>query len=524
MQTRHFLALAACLAMPAGALAQTRPLAPPSPGQAAQEQAGSAEAAAGTEAGARSLQSALAAYLSPQAFDLGFLTVAPDPAGYRITFKLDTDFGTAGSSGSGTRGHMRIAPYSVLVSRQPDGNWFVRSMDGFSSSLSLDGPTGRTAISSTVGSASFSGIFSPAIGGFLSSSATADKMVVTQRTPQSETFAEFGPQSMEAKAVPAEDGSVDVTFSQTGSDLKQTILSADPAHPERRVPIRLAAKDLSLDGKAAGLRSRPMLDLWAFLLAHQDREKIVASQDELRARLRDLLPAWKSLDLGETFGGVSVSTPFGGMTADRFRVAVKADGITTAGAFRYIYGLEGMSFASPSIPAWADPLIPHDLTLGLGARNLDLDAAARIAIDDFDLAREKPLSDAAEKRIAAVFHDHVPRFTIEPSRLKAADYEVKFSGELSLQGSRPATKLDITATGVDNVIALLQKAGSSDPRAFQAVGFLSLAKGFAGPSADGSTHWLIETGADGSVKINGMQIKGPSEPDGGKASESGTPL
>ncbi|MCB8839756.1 hypothetical protein [Aurantimonas sp. VKM B-3413] len=515
MQLRTLLVSAAMMsALPALAQTQTPPLAPADAGTrsegAASVPAAPEASAAGTEAGAKSLEADLAAYFTRAAFDQGILRVTPDPEGYRITLSVDTDFSQLGEASSG---HIRLGDYSLVVSRRDDGTWFVRGLGPIAASFDMKAADQSMTMTYQVDNMSYSGIFSPEVGSFLSAAGTFDRTTMTQTTPQSEVDAKLGPQSMELNAVPAAGGGIDFTYSQTGSKLSETINSAtDPAHPDQRFPVDLKAESIILTGNGAGLKSKPILDLYAFILANASDEKIIAAQDELKTRLRGLLPLWDQIESAYAFNDVSISTQVGRMTADRAGFSFSGDGVETNGSYRYVYDFTGMTFASPAIPDWAGELLPNDFTLAIGADGVDLDTPARIAIDDFDIARDPPISDAAGERIAAIFKEKMPRFSIPPSRVKAKDYEVTLSGDLRFEFNKPVATLDIKASGVETVINRLQAAGQNDPRALQALAMLQLGKGFAKSLADGKSQWLIAVASDGSVTVNGATVKGPDAP------------
>ena len=107
----------------------------------------------------------------------------------------------------------------------------------------------------------------------------------------------------------------------------------------------------------------------------------------------------------------------------------------------------------------------------------------------------------------------MPRFLLEPSRIAGRDYEVKLSGEMRTAGAKPELAIDVEAAGLDKVIARLQAAAAAgDPNLYQVVGMLSFGKGFAEPLPGDRYHWLVETGGNGSVSVNGHQVKGPDVP------------
>ncbi|MEF2072841.1 DUF2125 domain-containing protein [Consotaella aegiceratis] len=479
----------------------------------------------GTEAGAEKLRADLAQVISPQAFDKGYVTVEPDASGYRVTVAIDTTYSVASGSDDATKpadgaaeplaftADVTIPAWSFHISEQADGNWLVESKDPMSFSYGLAYGGRDSSIDYDLGAIDFSGVYSPALATFRSLSGTVGKTEMRQTDVSGEVTATTGPQTFDMTATEAGQGAVDFVYSQTVEDFSEHMdMAVDPTNPDQTVPIVLKAASLDAEGSGKALKSRAVLDVYSFVLAHAAKEDLQASQDELKDKLRALLPLWDTMDGTFAFNGMDVETPAGQFSVDKAYGRLVADGIETAGRYTYTLGAEGFATSSDQVPPWALSLIPSDLELALSLDDTDLDTPVRLAIEDFDLNRSSPLSEDAKAQIEALFRDTPPHVIIEPSRIVGQDYRISVSGEIGFSDATPQATVDVRAEGLDAVMTSLQQAGPDNQQAFQALGFVSMAKGFAETQQDGSVRWLIEAAPDGSVKLNGVMLKGPTAP------------
>ncbi|MBC8130205.1 MAG: hypothetical protein H7Y08_07770 [Rhizobiaceae bacterium] len=413
----------------------------------------------GTNEGAEALSDDLSTYVGRPAIERGIVTVAPDPAGYRIS--LDAAPLTSLAEGIGAT--FSADPYSMLVHPQPDGTWSV-SMNAplrFDFALALEGQA--QSASYDYGMMDFSGVFSPELGAFLSGAGTLSGGTMTSKDAVSEMTARFGPATYAITGSRVGNGVVDFGTIQSLGALNQTMrFQPDLASPDQSVAVTFDAGSLAVEASGRALESRALMDLWAFAIAHAEEEKIKAAGEELRRRLAAVLPLWDDFDTRYAFRDLAIATPVGTFRMDEISQSVGGDGIEAAGRYRYALGYKGLSVDSPVLPAWSASLIPAEATIDIAVADLDLDTPSRLLLDDLDVARAEPVSAATGERIAAHFAENPPRVTIEPTRLVAKDYEVTMSGEMSFGGTAPEATLKIEAKGLDAAIRTLQEAGATD--------------------------------------------------------------
>lgn len=505
--TLRFAIAAVILLAPAAAHAQT--------GAAGTAPAAAAPAAAadkaGTALGAATLRAALKDYLGPIPFDGGFVTIEPDPKGYRITFGAKGSFATEMPGGGSVS--TTLTPYSMVVSQRSDGDWRVDSDGAIAMSYDAEIAGQKTHVDYAINGLRMSGVYDPEIRAFLTATGGIEEMTVAQQQPTGEIAIKVGPQTFETRAEPDADGHVDYRLSQRATGFTETIrMPLDPAEPDKLVDIVFNAGGYTLETQAAGLRTRPITDLFALLLRNADKDRIRAAEADLKRLAGDSLPLWTSISGENGMTDIAVETPYGSVGIADARIGVTADGIVEDGTYRYSFASSGMTYDIAAIPAWATPLIPRDVTMDVVGAGVDLATPMRILLANLDLSADKPVSDEAGQEILASFEAHRPTLRLENVRLAARDYQFTMNGEVRFETEKPETRFDIVATGLDTALKALQDAGAQDPAALQGFAFGSMAKGFGKPLGDDRTGWLIETAADGSVKINGVTIKGPDAP------------
>ncbi|GGE18800.1 hypothetical protein GCM10011390_42480 [Aureimonas endophytica] len=472
-------------------------------------------APAGTDEGARGLVQSLLPYFGQAAFDKGVVKVAPDPAGYRIT--LDPQ-GVVAALASKSPGNIRIAPYSLVVSPRADGNWNTFSDAAISFSGTVEAPEGSQTIRYELGPQVFKGVFSPPLAALLSGTGSVERTEMSSADKNGgKVEMRLGRIDLSATGAPNAKGGADIGVKQTGRDFAETVSVPQAGDGAvSGISFDVKAATLASDLSAVAARTRPILDLYAFMLAHPEflegkpgDARLSAGQEEFKTKLRALLPLWDDLRSTSELGGIAVTSPFGTAKAARFAGTMTASGIARSGSFTYALGIDGLELASPAIPAWTAALLPRDIALRFKVDNLDLETPAGIALADLDLTRAEPLSTEAKARITEAFDTNPPRFLLEESRIRSRDLDLLLSGSVAIAAGKPSASLRIEAAGLEKTIESLKQTAGDAPEVNQLIGGLSMAKGFGKTLADGRVQWIVDAASDGSVKINGFEIKGP---------------
>lgn len=458
--------------------------------------------------GAARLSQELSRYIGTEAITNRLVTVAPEGDAYRI--KLDVN-ALAGLIPPEASAKVDVAPLSVLTKPLADGSWDV-SGDGLpSGSFEADGPEGRHSMQWAITDGKFSGIYDPALAAFLALEGTQAGTTMSSNDPEQQMQASAGRGEFKMTGAASPGGGVDVTFNQTAADFMQTLqIAGEPGRPT--VPVTVTSDNLQMDGNAKGYRTRALLDLLAFGVAHPEKEKLAANEAEFKTRLLAALPLWNRLDSNYRFDNLKVDTPFGAFLAQSMTGGFGMDGLVQNATVTYRLGMAGMTMPANVVPAWAGPLLPTEIDLNFGSVGFNLEAAARNAIDGLQLDRDPILPDEVAKAIAADFMTNPPKVVISRSTARNADTELALEGEVTFPEAKPEANLTVEIAGFDKMIEKLHAASKEEPKLAQYVPMALVAKGFGKALPDGRTQWVVQAKADGSVSVNGVRVKGPDSP------------
>ncbi|WP_182086463.1 hypothetical protein [Aureimonas sp. ME7] len=503
-------------------------------------------AAAGTSESVAKVRDALIGYVTAIPFDRGVLRVEPDPAGQRITIDpaaVLTEFvGTP----------VRFAPFSYVVSERADGTWNVFSDDRLDISASPELNGVRQSFVYTLDRQMFKGVFSPEIAAFLSAEAGAEGMVNEQSDPFSRSVTNVRTTKMTLTGAPSAEGGADLGFRQTYEGYKQTTtitVPTDEGHGpdgeatpgeeaapngettpgEAAVPFSFgfeaSADAVEAEGSIRNGRTVAVADLYALVLRHaDDLEKDAKATlagpfgTELKTALQAVLPVWSELGGSASARKMAITSLYGGLEIGEARQALRFSGVQNDASFDIDFGLNAIAVQSPFVPSWAVSLLPREMALGLAVSGVDLKTPADLALAEVDFAKDPPLSEETQARVSAAFDPSKIRTKLKPSRIRADDFDIAFSGDFAFADEQPSAEIAVDVGGLDTAIATLQKAAAEQPELYQAVGTLQFVKGIGRPRADGRLEWLVAAAADGSVSVNGTVLKGPDtldEPDGG---------
>lgn len=460
-----------------------------------------------SEAGAKALGQDLAVYFGTTAFEKKVVTVVPDGKGYRITFAPDAAIAPLLQPGM----KVAIAPYSVLAAERSDGNWDVSSTDAVGVVFDVTVEGQRQTGEYKLEAGTFSGVYSPKLGAFLSGTADYPAGKMTATDPQSDMSATFGSMRAETSSKEVGPGTVDADIIQTVDGMKETV--AIKAQPEAGTPattVDIALAKLTSSTGMDGFKSRAILDLWAFAVARADKQAIIKDQEILRGLLGAALPLWTKADGDTSLADMKVTSDFGSFSAKTAKARLSMDGISTDSSLTYGFDLIGLSAQSPMMPGWAASLMPQDASFTLKLEGADLETPLKRVIAEFDLSKDEVLPEETLAALAAGFSDHPPRLLVEKSRLASRDLDLTFEGQVVFNAAQPEADVTIEAKGLDKVISTLQAQAAKDPSVNEVVGVLALAQGFAKPLPEGRSQWIVSTKADGSVILNGNQLVAPT--------------
>ena len=456
--------------------------------------------------GAKELSDNLSRYFGKQAFDKGVLKVSVEGDAYKIALDVKA---LVNAFPDQKLLKFEMAPYALMVKPRSDGSWDVSSNFSQGASFEFDGPQGRQSMDFEIKDGKLTSVYDPALAAFTNATSSLAGMTMTSREAKQQADVSTGPGTATVTATKSANGGVDFTATQKISNFVEAIKVDDP-NSGLNFPLTLKTPELSVDANGKGVRTKPLLDLLAFAVANEDEAKIKANQAELKSLMLAALPIWERIDGNYGFKDFEVDSPVGKFGAAQFSTAFGMDGVSQNGKLDYTIKASGLTIPHQTLPEWTVPLLPTDIDLNFGGANIDLDTMAKKAIEAFDLNKNPPLSDEFGKALVEDFKAKKPKVVLSHSTVKNGDIEVAMEGEMTFPGGeKPDASVTVDVAGYDKIVDALKEAAKSDEQMAQAFPFALAVKGFGKTLPDGRLEWVIDTKADGSVKVNGAMLKGP---------------
>jgi hypothetical protein len=402
-------------------------------------------------------------------------------------------------------GGIKVSALSFLTTPQQGGTWKVAADSFPNASLHLSIPEGNYDGSLMMRGFKFAGVYDPKLAAFLTATNTVDAIDVRWAAKDIDVSLEEAGYVVNLESSDAGGGAANSKVRHT---LKSVLETVKATH-DGKTPVNIVYKvgPITSDASAEGVRSRGMLDLWAFLVGLGGADNITQHQDELKSRLTNLLPLWTSTKVSATIDGVAVQLPFGDVSVKTIVERVALSGIVPHGEFELGLKIDGLSLPTALLPSWSVPLLPNLLDTNVKFAVDGLDQIAKTAIADFDLNEDPPLSEESQEKLAGMWLIGNPKIVIQPSRIASPNYTVSLQGELTIKGEKPSGHVTIEADGFDKSLALVQAAAQANPELKQVIAGLGMAKSLAKAGADGKLSWEVVLSADGGVAINRQKVK-----------------
>lgn len=463
------------------------------------------------DAGAARIAETLSRYIGRTAFEKRMLDVSADGDAYRLTF----DFGSlAAMAPESAALSLDLEPFTVRVKPQADGTFAASGAIAPNGSLSFRTPA--TGLSPSLSSrvewsleqSGFTGTFDPELATFSVAQGSYRGMKLISSDDNQRADITTGSGIFEMTAGKSSKGGVDYESLQTMVDLAETVtMRALPDGPQ--MSFSVTSPNVTVVSDATGFRVWPLLDIAAFAVAHADEQAVAVDQAELKRLILAALPFWDTVSVGYDVSDLTVETSVGRFGIAGFELKMAVDGIRDDGSLDYGFGVTGLSLPSGLAPAWSTPLLPTDVSLNFGVRNLNSEEPIRLLVDSFDLDRQPPIPDAVGQDILAEFLGDPPTFVMEQSVIRNGEIEITMSGEMPFPLGKPTLSATIEMAGFETAAAALQAAAAVAPGAQQVFPFVLAARGLGRTLEDGRLRWIVELNGDGSVVVNGARLKGP---------------
>ncbi|HEX4767413.1 MAG TPA: hypothetical protein VH414_14170 [Lichenihabitans sp.] len=434
------------------------------------------------------------------------VTVTPEGSAYRASFDLQAMARPLENLGVS----FDPATETLLLTPNDDGTWKVSSDALPPMTIHVKDQTNVVRWSSYALQATFD----PKLGAFTTATWRQDGVTSDQDAPTVSQHQRFGHLASDLKGAPAEADTASIDMHSTAGDVsnEMTIRQAAPKASVAVTPtpppvaFSYTMPAAALDLSATKLRTKHLLDLWAFLVAHPGRDALAAAQDDLRSQLRAALPLLAGLKESGSADDFALTTQLGAFSAHKMAGSLALDGLAGAGSMAFTLSLDGLKVPSQDLPVWTVGFLPTAFDLKPTLTGFHFDEMMREAVNDFDLKTSEPFTPEQDQTLGHIIWPGDGKLTLAPSRITTGLLDIKLEGEGTL-GSEPTGKLTVSAAGLDKAIAALQQATASDPSAQQVLAQFILAKNLAKPGPDGSSVWELEAGAAGAVTVNGTPLQ-----------------
>ncbi|WP_200933900.1 hypothetical protein [Rhizobium sp. Leaf306] len=174
-----------------------------------------------------------------------------------------------------------------------------------------------------------------------------------------------------------------------------------------------------------------------------------------------------------------------------------------------------LTLDSVLVPEGYTAFLPQALDIQFGVPGMDFAALGdEFMKTDFTTSTGDSRM-AGQQEAAKLFPGGILKVDFPKVSAESSVYNIEVSGEME---GRVDTQKDyrvnasIVARDYDKTIAAVQELAKSNPDLNNASFGLMMIKGFAKADPDGAQRWDVAVASDGSVSVNGQQIKGPDAP------------
>lgn len=454
-----------------------------------------------TEEGAARIKAAFATYLGSAA---DAVQVAAQGETYALTLDATPLFllgQAAGVTG-------QASPLVFKLTDQGAGQWDVTLDQPVSVRASLPDALDLTQ---TIEKVTFAGRFDESLVNFATMQASlqglkTDEVVKAPGQPDTHVVITMESSTLTGTTTANPAAGVDATYQATATGLVESFdMVLDPGQPG--ILVTMKAESMEQSGSMTGLRMTELLPILAWAVAHPDPVQAAADRATVKGLIQAALPVFDTLDGTATVRMLSTDTPLGafGLTEAGFDIA--ANGLGAEGKVLEGLRVKGLTLPDGLVPAWAQPLIPQELTLEGQVTGFDAGAAVAVALTALDLPDgQDPAPEFGDTVLAALIPQGTVTVGLNPGGAKNDLYALTWEGGLEAgpQTEIPTFNAKLSLTGMDTVLKALNDA--PDDMKMPAMMGLGAMRGIAKPGEGGALMWEIDGSTPGQVLVNGMDI------------------
>ncbi|WP_146127032.1 hypothetical protein [Labrys okinawensis] len=437
-----------------------------------------------TEQGAKAIRDEITRYFGPKVFEKGILTIKPNGDGYDLTY--DVSSSKLGLPADGAQ--FSFGPFTGHVKPEADGKYVFEqttpSLD-FTYKSGKAGP--QSELVQRLKNCTGKGVFDLKAVQFADQSMSCESAVFTMRSPIEDIDASLGKIDFALIGKVGEAGKSDLNMTGDLLDLVETVTVKDPANPAP--PMVLRADRIHETFAANGFSSQQFMQALAYFAARKAGDNGKAAQEQARAKLKAMLPLWKTLAAQIRYDNLTVGTPKGIIKIATVDTNLASNGLVKTGNVGLNLAMNGLVLPDGMVPDWAKAVVPDKATLDINLTGLDLETIAGKAIEvGTDAKPAQP--GALQAALMPLLLAGQPKLAFDQT-LTAPAYDVKGKGESSLLPAQQG-KATVSASNLDEIAAALGKAGAAGPGPQRAAMGIAFLKGLAKTEADGRLTWDID--------------------------------
>jgi hypothetical protein len=437
------------------------------------------------------------------------ITVTPAGSRYEIAYDFAKMLAKIKKEDFDIKG---LKPFKMFATPQDNGLWDLEGNNNLNVSGHFTGPDKkRSDFTYSIADMVFNSVFDPSISYFRSGDFRAKELKFTSSTDTEVINASFG--EMIHKLSSAESASAGrLDFAANG---KLTTF-AEQVSSKEMPPIQISADSVDFDAKVNGIAAKALNEMVLFVLDHADQEHLTKeSETKLKDMLGNAFPLLSSLEETIRLNNFAVTSALGSGGAKSFGYHFTVDGPNNATRIGVGMDAADVKLDSALVPAGYTAFLPQALDIQFGLSGMDFAALG----DEFmktDFTNSTGDSEkAGQQAVEKLFPGGILKVDFPKVSARSSVYDVEVSGEME---GRVDTQKDykvnalIVARDYDKTIAAVQELAKIDPDLTQVSFGLMMIKGFAKADPDGAQRWDVAVASDGSVNVNGQQIKGPDAP------------
>jgi len=401
------------------------------------------------------------------------------------------------------------ATITYKVYAQDDGSWRVEQSDFPPLVGHQTTPQGTVDSTINLSGLKSSFILDPALGWTRSGDGHVDKLSMLAHAPGIQESFDFASIVATISGQAGPDGAVKQSARETFGPIGFNLL-VDPklAQPHsiteaKAFPITGGVQSGSVAIYLDGLKTKPLLDAWAYAVAHPSP----ANDPNFKTLLTSLAATQPSFSENVQMKALTINAPQGKIVMDDARFDIGATAAGPASHFDQHFVASGLSLPETLAPAIFRDLVPTSFDIAYKLSGIDINAAAVEAIAEMKSSDQGVTLSPEDKGkvFAKLFGPGPLLIDVSRSHVVAPQLDLTFEGQIQYsKGGKPTGKFTVHMRDFDKTLAATKGLGPDAEK--QLVPAFAMAKGLAKTDADGSLSWVGEMTTDGMMKVNGMPL------------------